>query len=237
MAAPINCILVDDEPVALDIMESHLSKIEDINILARCSNASEAFNVISKENIHLIFLDINMPGISGISFARSINKDLQIIFTTAYREYAVDGFDLHAADYLLKPISFERMLQAVNRYFEVNTQQIETQSQPSETNDFIFVKIDRQMVKIDFEELLYIESYADYLKIHLLTDTKITRETITAIEEKLPSSKFLRTHRSFIVSIPKIESYTNEQVLVRQKSIPISRSFKEQVLEKLAEYH
>ena len=236
MAAPINCILVDDEPVALDIMESHLSKIEDINILARCSNASEAFNVISKENIHLIFLDINMPGISGISFARSINKDLQVIFTTAYREYAVDGFDLHAADYLLKPISFERLLDAINNYRKNHSEKEITKIAEREA-EFIFVKIDRQMVKIDFEELLYIESYADYLKIHLLTDTKITRETITAIEEKLPSSKFLRTHRSFIVSIPKIESYTNEQVVVRQKSIPISRSFKEQVLEKLAEYH
>ena len=236
MAAPINCILVDDEPVALDIMESHLSKIEDINILARCSNASEAFNVISKENIHLIFLDINMPGISGISFARSINKDLQVIFTTAYREYAVDGFDLHAADFLLKPISFERLLDAINNYRKNHSEKEITKIAEREA-EFIFVKIDRQMVKIDFEELLYIESYADYLKIHLLTDTKITRETITAIEEKLPSSKFLRTHRSFIVSIQKIESYTNEQVVVRQKSIPISRSFKEQVLEKLAEYH
>ncbi|SFC29729.1 two component transcriptional regulator, LytTR family [Zunongwangia mangrovi] len=236
MAAPINCILVDDEPVALDIMESHLSKIEDINILARCSNATEAFNVISKENIHLIFLDINMPGISGISFARSINKDLQVIFTTAYREYAVDGFNLHAADYLLKPISFERLLDAINNYRKNHSEKEITKIDEKEA-EFIFVKIDRQMVKIDFEELLYIESYADYLKIHLLTDTKITRETITAIEEKLPSSKFLRTHRSFIVSIPKIESYTNEQVVILQKSIPISRSFKEQVLEKLAEYH
>lgn len=236
MATPINCILVDDEPVALDIMESHLSKIEDINILARCSNATEAFNVISKENIHLIFLDINMPGISGISFARSINKDLQVIFTTAYREYAVDGFDLHAADYLLKPISFERLLDAINNYRKNHSEKEITKIAEREA-EFIFVKIDRQMVKIDFEELIYIESYADYLKIHLLNDTKITRETISAIEEKLPSSKFLRTHRSFIVSIPKIESYTNEQVVIRQKSIPISRSFKEQVLEKLAEFH
>ena len=236
MSTPINCILVDDEPVALDIMESHLSKIEDIHILARCSNATEAFNVISKENVHLIFLDINMPGISGISFARSINKDLQVIFTTAYREYAVDGFDLHAADYLLKPISFERLLDAINNYRK-NHSEKEIAKIAEREAEFIFVKIDRQMVKIDFEELLYIESYADYLKIHMLTDTKVTRETISAIEDKLPSSKFLRTHRSFIVSIPKIESYTNEQVVIRQKSIPISRSFKELVLEKLAEYH
>ncbi|MCL6217824.1 LytR/AlgR family response regulator transcription factor [Zunongwangia pacifica] len=236
MLAPINCILVDDEPVALDIMENHLSKIENIHILARCTNATEAFNIISKENVHLIFLDINMPGISGISFAKSINKDLKIIFTTAYREYAVDGFDLHAVDYLLKPISIERLLDAINNYRK-NHSQKEIVKIAEKEAEFIFVKIDRQMVKIDFEHLLYIESYADYLKIHLLNETKITRETISAIEEKLPTSRFLRTHRSFIVAIPKIESYTNEQVVVRQKSIPISRSYKDMVLEKLAEYH
>jgi len=174
MLAPINCILVDDEPVALDIMENHLSKIENIHILGRCTNATEAFNIISKENVHLIFLDINMPGISGISFAKSINKDLKIIFTTAYREYAVDGFDLHAVDYLLKPISFERLLDAINNYRK-NHSQKEIVKIAEKEAEFIFVKIDRQMVKIDFEHLLYIESYADYLKIHLLNETKITR--------------------------------------------------------------
>ena len=236
MAAPINCIIVDDEPVALDILENHLSKIDDVSILARCTSATDAFNIISRENVQLIFLDINMPEISGISFAKSINKNIQIIFTTAYREYALEGFNLHAVDYLLKPISFERLLDAINNYRK-NHAEKETIIIPEKESEFIFIKIDRQMVKIDFNELLFIESYSDYLKIHLLTDTKITRETITAIEEKLPKSKFIRTHRSFIISIDKIESYTNEQLVIQQKSIPISRSFKEQVLEKLAEYH
>ena len=236
MAKPINCIIVDDEPVALDILESHLSKIDDVSILARCTSATDAFNIISRENVQLIFLDINMPEISGISFAKSINKNIQIIFTTAYREYALEGFNLHAVDYLLKPISFERLLDAINNYRK-NHAEKETIIIPEKESEFIFIKIDRQMVKIDFNELLFIESYSDYLKIHLLTDTKITRETITAIEEKLPKSKFIRTHRSFIISIDKIESYTNEQLVIQQKSIPISRSFKEQVLEKLAEYH
>ena len=236
MAAPINCIIVDDEPVALDILENHLSKIDDVSILARCTSATDAFNIISRENVQLIFLDINMPEISGISFAKSINKNIQIIFTTAYREYALEGFNLHAVDYLLKPISFERLLDAINNYRK-NHAEKETIIIPEKESEFIFIKIDRQMVKINFNELLFIESYSDYLKIHLLTDTKITRETITAIEEKLPKSKFIRTHRSFIISIDKIESYTNEQLVIQQKSIPISRSFKEQVLEKLAEYH
>ena len=236
MAAPINCIIVDDEPVALDILENHLSKIDDVSILARCTSATDAFNIISRKNVQLIFLDINMPEISGISFAKSINKNIQIIFTTAYREYALEGFNLHAVDYLLKPISFERLLDAINNYRK-NHAEKETIIIPEKESEFIFIKIDRQMVKIDFNELLFIESYSDYLKIHLLTDTKITRETITAIEEKLPKSKFIRTHRSFIISIDKIESYTNEQLVIQQKSIPISRSFKEQVLEKLAEYH
>ncbi|WP_417886107.1 LytR/AlgR family response regulator transcription factor [Zunongwangia sp.] len=236
MAAPINCIIVDDEPVALDILENHLSKIDDVSILERCTSATDAFNIISRENVQLIFLDINMPEISGISFAKSINKNIQIIFTTAYREYALEGFNLHAVDYLLKPISFERLLDAINNYRK-NHAEKETIIIPEKESEFIFVKIDRKMVKINFNELLFIESYSDYLKIHLLTDTKITRETITAIEEKLPKSKFIRTHRSFIISIDKIESYTNDQLVIQQKSIPISRSFKEQVLEKLAEYH
>ncbi|MDN3593550.1 LytR/AlgR family response regulator transcription factor [Zunongwangia endophytica] len=236
MSASINCILVDDEPVALDILESHLSKIDDIHILARCNNATEAFNVISKENVQLIFLDINMPGISGISFAKSINSTIQIIFTTAYREYAIDGFDLHAADYLLKPISFDRLIDAISNFRNQHSTKLKSKL-PKKEAEFIFVKIDRQMVKIDFNDLLYIESYSDYLKIHLLTETKITRETITAIEEKLPRSKFIRTHRSFIVAIDSIDSYTNEQVVIHQKSIPISRSYKEQVLEKFQEFH
>ena len=156
MSNPISCIIVDDENVAREIIASHLSRIENIEVIAQCKNAIEAFNFINNNAVDLIFLDINMPEISGIAFAKSINKNIKIIFTTAYRDYAVEGFNLQAVDYLLKPISFERMLQAINRYFEVSTQQIETQSQSSETNDFIFVRSDRRMLKITFNKTLFL---------------------------------------------------------------------------------
>ena len=236
MTKTISCIIVDDESVARDIIATHLSRINKIEVIAQCKNAIEAFNFINNNAVDLIFLDINMPEISGIAFAKSINKNIKIIFTTAYRDYAVEGFNLQAVDYLLKPISFERMLQAVNRYFEVNTQQIETQSQPSETNDFIFVRSDRRMLKITFKDIIYIESLSDYLKIHLKDQSIITRETISAIEAKLPQKDFLRIHRSYIVNLASIESFTNEEMIVNGKALTISRSYKKDVITKLERF-
>ena len=236
MSNPISCIIVDDENVAREIIASHLSRIENIEVIAQCKNAIEAFNFINNNAVDLIFLDINMPEISGIAFAKSINKNIKIIFTTAYRDYAVEGFNLQAVDYLLKPISFERLLQAINRYFEVNTQQTETQSQPSETNDFIFVRSDRRMLKITFKDIIFIESLSDYLKIHLKDQSIITRETISAIEAKLPQKDFLRIHRSYIVNLASIESFTNEEMIVNGKALTISRSYKKDVITKLERF-
>jgi DNA-binding LytR/AlgR family response regulator len=231
----VNCIIVDDEPVAREILESHLRKVDAVNVIATCKNAIEAFNQINSNQIDLIFLDINMPEISGLSFAKSINKNIKVIFTTAYREYAIDGFNLQAVDYLLKPISFERLLQAVNKYIgesnvEVVNSSLEIQQ---EKVDFIFVRADRKMMKINFSEINYIESFSDYLKFHLDDKIIVTRETITSIEAKLPKTNFLRIHRSFIVCIAKINSFTNEFIEVNEKALPISRSYKKDVLTKL----
>ncbi len=231
MSKTIQCIIVDDEPIAREILENHLRKVDSIKVVATCKNAVEAFNEINKNNIDLIFLDINMPEISGLSFAKSINKNIKIIFTTAYREYAIDGFDLKAVDYLLKPISFERLLQAVNKFLDENITFHSDKKEEliREKSDFIFVRSDRKMIKINFSEVNYIESLGDYLKIHLPNKTIITRETITSIEAKLPKKDFLRIHRSFIVSVNKIESFTNEFVEINNKAIPISRSYKNDV--------
>lgn len=235
MAKKVNCIIVDDEPMAREILQSHLDKIDAINVVATCKNAIEAFNQLNSNAIDLIFLDINMPEISGLSFAKSINKNIKVIFTTAYREYALDGFDLQAVDYLLKPISFERLLQAVNKYLEEKTAPvIENLSESKfEKSDFIFVRSERKMVKIEFSEINYIESFSDYLKIHVKDKTIITRETISNIEAKLPQKKFIRIHRSYIIAISKIESFTNEFVEVKKKALPISRSYKKEVLNRL----
>lgn len=235
MTKIITCIIVDDEPIAREILETHLLKIDKVIVIATCKNAIEAFNIISAQQIDLLFLDINMPEISGLSFAKSINKNIKIIFTTAYREYAVDGFNLQAVDYLLKPISFERLLQSVNKYLGENSLVfIEPSLEISqETNDFIFVRSDRKMIRINFSEINYIESFSDYLKIHLNDTIIITRETITNIEAKLPRRDFIRIHRSFIVSMNNIDSFTNEFIEINNKAIPISRSYKKEVLARL----
>ena len=232
----VNCIIVDDESLAREVLEMHLSKIKRMNIVAVCENATEAFNHINSSHIDLVFLDVNMPGISGISFAKSISTDIKVIFTTAYREYAVDGFELRAVDYLLKPISFERLLKSVNTYFDVYAQRSNENVKVSEVTDFIFVRADRKMIKIDFGTIIYIESYSDYVKIYLEGQTITTRETISALEAKLLKQRFVRIHRSYIISMDHIISYTNEHVSIGNKMLPISRSYKKEVLETLRQY-
>lgn len=232
----ISCLIVDDEAIARDIIATHLSKISNIDVVSSCSSAMEAFNVISNNNIDLVFLDINMPEISGISFAKSINKNIKIIFTTAYRDYAVEGFELQAVDYLMKPISFERLLKAVNTYFEVYSKTNDNTTEVTEINNFMFVRADRRMIKVDFNAIIYIESYSDYIKIHLANETIVTRETISAIEAKLPSKQFIRIHRSYIIALAQITSFTNEHVVIKGQALTISRSYKKEVLDLLERY-
>ena len=233
----ISCVIVDDEPMARVVLASFVDKIPNLELVKSCKNAMEAFEVVNQQKIDIFFLDINMPDISGLSLAKTINQKSKIIFTTAYREYAVDGFNLQAVDYLLKPIPFDRFLQAINRYFEgvyFIKNEIKTEESTLK-NDFIFVRSERKMVKINFDEILYIESLSDYIKIYLADKISTTRETISNIETKLPTNNFLRIHRSYIVNLKKVVSYTNEFVEIGKKAIPISRTYKENVLKKLNE--
>jgi two-component system LytT family response regulator len=232
-------LIIDDEPTAREILESHLKKIDLIEVVGSCKNAMEGFSKLNETQVDLIFLDINMPEISGLQFAKTLDKNTKVIFTTAYREYALDGFDLQAVDYLMKPISLERLIKAINKFLGEsipleNASQKEIQA---ENSDFIFVRSDRKMIKIDFEDIIYIESLSDYLKIHTAEKTITTRETISNIETKLPHKKFLRCHRSFIVSIPRIDSFTNEYIEVNKTAISISRSYRSAVLEKLGSFN
>nr|WP_166964523.1 LytTR family DNA-binding domain-containing protein [Yeosuana marina] len=236
MNRDISCLIVDDEAMAIEIIETHLSKIPTIKSINSCNNAIEAFNFLINNSVDLVFLDINMPEISGISFAKSIHKDIKIIFTTAYRDYAVEGFELQAVDYLLKPISFERLLKAVNTYFEVYNNSNKTSLKEEAVSEFMFVRADRRMIKIDFNAIIYVESYSDYIKIHLTDETITTRETISAIEAKLPNNNFMRIHRSFIISLAHITSFTNEEITINKKSFPISRSYKKEVLSILEKF-
>jgi two-component system LytT family response regulator len=226
MRSKLKCVVVDDEPMAREIIETYIDKIPNLKVIASCKNAAEAILFAQENEVDLFFLDINMPEISGLSFAKIIKNKSQIIFTTAYREYAIDGFNLNVVDYLLKPISFDRFLEAV--------QKVSQSEIAKNNNDFMFVRSDRKMVKIDFNSILFIESLSDYLKIFTTEKIIVIRETITSLEEKLPSKKFIRIHRSFIVSLKNISSYTNEFIEINQKALPISRSYKESVLQKLA---
>lgn len=234
MTEPIRCIVVDDEPMAREILEGYLEKVPALQLMASCKNVQEAIAATSKTPVDLIFLDIHMPEISGMSFARIIDKKVKVIFTTAYREYAAEGFDIEALDYLLKPIAFERFQQAVRKYQELCVVPAqETKEIQQETASFMFVRADRKMVKVNFGDIVFIESLSDYLKIHLEEGTIVTREAISSMEHKLPHQEFIRIHRSFIVSLDKITSYTNELIEIGQKELPLSRSYKEIVLNQL----
>ncbi|MFD2568875.1 LytR/AlgR family response regulator transcription factor [Pseudotenacibaculum haliotis] len=233
----VKCLITDDEPVAREIIKSFVEKIPDLELIGECKNVSETLEILAKEDIQLLFLDINMPEISGLTLAKSIQSKTKIIFTTAYREYAIEGFDLQVVDYLLKPISFDRFFKAVRQFFDLymskeNVNEVVT---PTKKEEFIFVRSERKMVKINFDDIIYIESLSDYIKMHLKDQVVVTRETINNIESKLPKDYFLRTHRSFIVSIGQITSFTSEFIELGKKAIPISRSYKENVLKRLHE--
>lgn len=232
----IRCIIVDDEAIARDILENHLSKIDTVRIVGSSKNALEAFKLINSEEVDLVFLDINMPEITGLSFARSMTRDIKIIFTTAYREYAVDGFDLQAVDYLLKPISFERLLQAINKYMQERGAKLaeDLNKQQDKDDASFFVRSDRKMIRINLQDIMFVESLSDYIKIHMQEKTVVTRETLTSLEAMLPHRDFIRIHRSYLVSISHIESFTSETVVVDKHELPISRSHKEEVLRRLA---
>ena len=234
MSKKIKCIVVDDEPMAREILISYIEKISNLELVKSCKNALEAFEILNTQKIDLLFLDINMPEVSGLSLAKMIGKESKVIFTTAYRDYAVEGFNLKAVDYLLKPFAFDRFLEAVNTFFDaISIAEVVNENSKKLTSDFFFVRSERKMVKINFDAILYIESLSDYIKIYSVDGTIVTRETITNVEAKLPSQQFLRVHRSFIVSLKSIDSYTNEFVEIAQKAIPMSRKYKEAVLKKL----
>ena len=239
MTEKIRALIVDDEPTAREILKTHLQAIPFVNVLDEFKNATEALAYLKINPVDLIFLDINMPGVSGLSFAKLIKKEVKLIFTTAHREYAVEGFELEAVDYLLKPISFDRLLQAVYKCTSGKAEKLQ-RNQPTQTdittNDFVFVRADRKMIKIDFEDLIYVESLSDYIKIHTQRETHVTRETISNFGSKLPPDQFLRIHRSFIVAASAIKAYTAEHIEIEGETLPISRSYRDTVVKFLAKY-
>lgn len=230
----INCIAVDDEPPALQVIEKYINAIPALHLESTCGNAVDALELLQNGSIDLLFLDIQMPYILGTDFMRTLTNPPKVIFTTAYREFAVEGFELDAVDYLLKPISFERFLKAVNKVmktsFKVTDNNCLIQPQPNNPqNPFINLRADRKNIKIPLDDILYIESLKDYIKVVTTTKNIISKQSISSLEEMLPASNFLRIHRSFIIAVNKIESFTSDTIEIANHELPISRMYRHEV--------
>lgn len=223
----MNCIALDDEPLALDIIEAYVKKHPELNLIARCNNAEEASKVLNSQHIDLMFLDIQMPGVTGLNFIRSLKNKPLFMFTTAYSEYAIDGFELDAIDYLLKPIAYDRFEKAIEKAKEYYT--IKNNSGLTESdleNDFIFVKANQQLIKLAYGEILYVEAFADYVKIFLNDRKIVTLQTMKKMEAKLPSDIFSRVHRSFIVNRKAVQSFSTSVCEVNGEKIPVGKNYK-----------
>ena len=232
----IKCLVIDDEPLALKVMESHIAKIPDIELVASLEDPLEAIEILKHTAIDLIFLDIEMPVLTGIEFIKTLEHPPGIIFTTAYRNYAIESYELNIIDYLLKPIAFARFMKAVIKFrglAKIPNQNISTQESTTR-NDHLYVKANRKFVKIQFDEILYVESLKDYIRIHFKDKNIITKDTISNFENMLPG-EFLRIHRSFIVNITKLTAFTKVDVEIGEKEIPIGASYKERTMEYLRE--
>lgn len=217
----IKAIALDDEPPALDVLQSFCDKIDAIDLQKTFTKSDDAFKYLKKYPVDLLFLDINMPSISGIDFYKKLPHKTMVIFTTAYSEYAVEGFNLSATDYLLKPFSFSRFQQAVEKAYS----QWKLQNQNPE-QQYLFIRADYSLIKILISDILFIEGLDDYLKIHIQNQkTVVARMTLKAILEKLPSPEFIRVHRSFIVPISKIEKVRNKMIHIQEEEIPVSASY------------
>lgn len=220
----VSCLIVDDEPLAQDILDSYVKKTPQLNLVGICSNAIEALEKMKHNQVDLIFLDIQMPEITGIDFLRSLKAPPMVIFTTAYQNYAVEGFELNAIDYLLKPFSQDRFLKAVRKAEELFVLKNEHSQRE---DDYIFIKSDQKLQKVSYNDILFVEALADYVKIHTPEKRYITLQTMKNMEEKLPERYFKRVHRSFIVALDKIITIVGGNVEINGQKIPIGKNYKE----------
>lgn len=222
----VRCLIVDDEPLARKLIVSHASKIEGLELVGECSDAIEASNFLRTHQVDLIFLDVQMPEIDGLQFVGTLKNPPAIIFTTAFRDFAPEAFELDVIDYLLKPISFERLLKAVNKFFDRKMASPGKVVDAAGSDHFIFLKADRKMHKIAVREIIYVESMDEYVKVHLQDKVLVTRENISALDEKLSGHSFVRIHRSFIVSTKYVSSVSSDGVEVGGKLLPFGRAYK-----------
>ncbi|MXV17202.1 LytR/AlgR family response regulator transcription factor [Hufsiella ginkgonis] len=233
----IRTIIVDDEPHAIEVIGNYLRKFTEIELVATCGDAIQAFQLLQQKQVDLMFLDIKMPGLTGTELLRNLKNPPKVIFTTAYMEYAVEGFELDAVDYLLKPVSFDRFIRAIDKVFkqhQIKTNvSISAQAPLADKNIFLYLKVDRKMIKLNVEEILWVESLKDYIKVVTRDRTMLSKQKISVLEELLPADKFVRIHRSFIIPVDKIASYYSHCVEIGDREIPIGRNYKMDLQRKL----
>jgi DNA-binding LytR/AlgR family response regulator len=223
----INCLIVDDEPASLEVLESYIGKVYFLRLVKKCHTAIEAMQILEEEHIDLLFLDIHMPEVNGIQLLKSITARPAVIFTTGYKEYALEGYDYDVLDFLLKPFDFERFLKAVNK---ANNLISKTSKQPQDQHkpmQYIFIKADYKLLKINVDDILFVEGLKDYIKIYTRQKLFLTLMSMTTIEEKLPAGEFFRVHRSYIISLSKIDSVSRHRVIIGEKFIPISLPYRD----------
>lgn len=230
----LNCIIIDDEPLARKGLKEYIADVDFLHLAGEFDNPLKANQALAQQQVHLIFLDIHMPKISGIEFLKTLQHPPLVILTTAYPQYALEGFDLSVLDYLLKPISFERFLKAVLKAQEVyNSRQPAAATQPIQKDDYIFIKADNKLVKLAYNEIVFVEALQNYVAIHTSDKKYISYLTFKSIEENLPSSLFIKVHKSYLVAIEAITGIEGNEILAGTHHIPISRNLKDEVMEKL----
>lgn len=237
MTQKIRCIAIDDEPLALELLEDNIRQIPFLELVASCHNAFEAMDVLHQGQVDLLFLDIQLPGITGIQFLKSLQTPVAplVVFITAYEQFAVEGFELNVIDYLLKPVSFERFLKAANKAHDL--QKLRQTAPTVEPPTHFFVNANYALVKIKFDEIMYIEGLKDYVKIYLNSAKHpvVTRMTLKGIEQKLPSQLFMRVHKSFIVSSDKIQSIRNLKIQIGESTIPVGEQYVDEFMKMIGE--
>ena len=232
----IKCIIVDDEPLARNVIRNHLEQLPHMRIAGECKNAMEALSLLRSERVDLVFLDIQMPGLSGLDFLKTLAHPPRVIIVTAFRDYAIEGYELNVVDYLLKPVSFERFLQAVNKYSEISDYRpvvLSDNASGLSPDEFIYVKENKKVRKIYLSEIRYIESLREYIHIHVGDNRVIAKLQIGYMEKQLPPDHFLRVHKSYLVGLAHVKAFTANRIEVGSQQLPISRNYKESVLRAL----
>jgi DNA-binding LytR/AlgR family response regulator len=233
----LRILIVDDEPYAIEVMENYLRNFDDMEIVGKCSNAIQAFQLLQQKTVDLMFLDIQMPGITGIDFLKTLKNPPKTIFTTAYSQYALDGFELNVVDYLVKPIPLDRFMRAIDKVYQLNGNKASAgdnyEKNVGDTEAFLYLKVERKTIKINVNDILWVESLRDYVKVITTGNAYISKQKISLLEGMLPENKFVRAHRSFIIAIAHISSFYAYSVEVNGHELPIGSNYKQEMQKRL----